>query len=221
MTVAEALKSRHSTRAFLEKPVAPEIIQRILDAARHAPSGTNTQPWQVAVVSGAAKKELGERMVAAFRSGEKPGMDYRYYPAEWKDPFKGRRRACGLQLYETLGIGKQDTERRLAQWVANYRAFDAPVALFFFLDPDLETGAFMDCGMFLQSIMLAAVGEGLATCPQAALGEYPALVKEFLSYPAESILVCGMALGYADPDAPVNGYRTPREPVESFARFFG
>ena len=220
MTVAEALKSRFSTRAYLDRPVEPEKIHRILDAARCAPSGTNTQPWQVAVVSGAAKRELGERLVSTFQSGEKPKMDYRYYPVEWKEPFKGRRKACGLQLYETLGIRREDKERRLEQWIANYRAFDAPVALFFFMDSDLETGSFMDYGMFLQSVMLMAVEERLATCPQAALGEYPAVVKAFLGVPAEILLVCGMALGYPDPEALVNQYRTPREPVEVFTRFF-
>jgi nitroreductase len=220
MTVAEALKSRFSTRAYLDKPVAPEKIHRILDAARCAPSGTNTQPWQVAVVSGEAKRELGERLVSTFQSGEKPQMDYRYYPVEWKEPFKGRRKACGLQLYETLGIRREDKERRLEQWIANYRAFDAPMALFFFMDSDLETGSFMDYGMFLQSVMLMAAEEGLATCPQASLGEYPAVVKEFLGVPNDTVLVCGMALGYPDPGAPVNQYRTPREPVEAFTRFF-
>lgn len=220
MTVARALKSRFSTRAYLNKPVEPEKIHRMLDAARWAPSGTNTQPWQVVVVSGDAKRELGERLVAAFQSGEKPQMDYRYYPVAWKEPFKGRRKACGLQLYETLGIRREDKERRLDQWIANYRAFDAPVALFFFMDADLETGSFMDCGMFLQSVMLMAVEEGLATCPQASLGEYPAVVKEFLGVSTDQLLVCGMALGYPDRDAPVNQYRTPREPVEAFTRFF-
>lgn len=220
MKVSEALQKRHSTRAFLDKPVDPEKIRRILNLARHAPSGANTQPWRVAVVAGNKKREMEQRLEAAFRKGEKARMDYPYYPEEWEDPFKSRRKACGLQLYSTLGITRENKERQMNQWVANYRAFDAPAVLFFFLDPALETGSFMDYGMFLQSIMLAAVEEGLATCPQAALGEYPGIVKKELGYPEEIILVCGMALGYEDVEATVNSYRTPREEVDGFARFF-
>ncbi|MFW5641086.1 MAG: nitroreductase [Thermodesulfobacteriota bacterium] len=220
MKVSEALQKRHSTRAFLTKAVETEKIQRILDLARHAPSGTNTQPWNVAVVTRDKKRRLEKRMEDAFRRGEKGRMDYAYYPENWEDPYKTRRKACGLQLYTTLGITRNDKERQMDQWVANYRAFDAPVALFFFLDPVMETGSFMDYGIFLQSIMLAAVEEGLATCPQAALGEYPWIVKNELGYPEELILVCGMAMGYEDTEAMVNQYRTPREEVDGFVRFF-
>ena len=201
-------------------PVAPAKIERILDAARFAPSGTNTQPWQVAVVSGASKAELQQRMEAAFRRGERGVMDYRYYPRKWPPPYDARRKACGLALYGTLGIERGDSHRQQEQWAANYRAFDAPVMLFFFIDPVMETGSYFDYGMFCQSIMLCAVAEGLATCPQAALGEYPDIVKATLGYPDESILICGMALGYEDRGALVNSYRTDREPVEAFTRFF-
>lgn len=220
MDVREALKERKSTRAFLDRPVSEEQVVAVLAAARHAPSGVNTQPWQVAVVSGETKTRLQERIETAFRSGEKPGMDFQYYPLTWKEPYKTRRFDCGLQLYETLGIKRQDKERRLEQWIANYRSFDAPVALYFFMDPGLETGSYMDYGMFMQSIMLAAVAEGLATCPQAALGEFPTIVKETLGYPADSILLGGMALGYEDTEALVNSYRTPRLEVAAFTRFF-
>jgi nitroreductase len=220
MDVTTALKTRKSTRAFLPKAVEQETIERILDAARHAPSGTNTQPWQVAVVSGEKKQALQQQMESAFRSGEKGKMDYQYYPMEWQPPYKDRRRECGLLMYKTLEISREDKQRQLDQWAANYRAFDAPVMLFFFMDPVMETGSFLDYGMFIQSVMLAATEEGLATCPQAALGEYPALVKQALGYPEESILVCGMALGYEDESALINSYRTSREEVASFTRFF-
>lgn len=220
MNVAEALSERKSTRAFLNREVEPEKLLRILDAARHAPSGVNTQPWQVAVVGGTAKKQLQERLENAFRSGIEGKMDYRYYPLQWAEPYKSRRVSCGLQLYASLGITRQDKERRQDQWAANYRAFDAPTALFFFLAPDLETGSYMDYGMFLMAVMLMAVEEGLATCPQAALGEYPQIVKEHLGYPAELVLIGGLAIGYEDVEAPVNQYRTPREPVQAFTRFF-
>jgi len=220
MNVHDALAERKSVRAFLKKPVSREVVTKILDSARKAPSGVNTQPWQVAVVMGEKKEVLQNLVETAFRDGEKPHMDYQYYPLKWVEPYKTRRFQCGLQLYAALGIKREEKERRLEQWVANYRAFDAPVMLYFFMDPGLEAGSFMDYGMFLQSVMLTAVEDGLATCPQAALGEYPELVKEALGYPNDSILLCGMALGYEDTNAKVNSYRIDREPVDSFTRFF-
>jgi nitroreductase len=220
MNVINALRQRKSTRAYLNKEVSRETIIRILQAAGHSPSGTNAQPWQVAVVSGEKKRQLCAAMLAAFREQGVGEMDYGYYPEQWPEKCKKRRFACGTQLYAALGIERKDRERRVAQWEANYRAFDAPVMLFFFLDPLMEKGSFIDYGMFLQSIMLAAVAEGLATCAQAALGQYPQLIKESLGYDQSNILLCGMALGYEDSTAPVNQYRTPREEVESFTRFF-
>jgi nitroreductase len=220
MNVTDALKTRKAVRAFLDKAIDNETIQQILNAAKHAPSGTNAQPWQVAVVTGDTKARLEKQLENAFRSGAKGAMDYQYYPRKWKEPYKGRRRACGLQLYTTLEITRDDRDRQMEQWAANYRAFDAPVVLFFFIDPDMEKGSFLDYGMFLQSVMLAAVEQGLATCPQAALGEYPHIVKTALGYPDESILICGMALGYEDIQATVNSYRTPREELHVFTRFF-
>jgi len=220
MKVSDALQQRKSTRAFLDTPVERKLIERILDAARHAPSGANIQPWKVAVVSGKVKRELETTLEALFRRGEPGKMDYRYYPLTWLNPYKQRRHACGLQLYSALGIEREDKARRQNQWAANYRAFDAPVCLFFFLDAGLEAGSWVDFGMFLQSLMLAATEEGLATCPQAALAEYPAIVKEMLGFAQDTVLICGMALGYEDKDAAVNSYRTPREDVHTFTRFF-
>jgi nitroreductase len=220
MNTIDALKARKSTRAYLDIPIPREKIETILSAARHAPSGTNAQPWQVAVVSGKKKDELSREMENLFRSGEMGEMDYQYYPLKWPEPFKSRRIACGRQLYSTLNIDRKDKEKRYEQWVANYHGFGAPVLLFFFLDPVMQTGSFLDYGMFLQSIMLAAVEEGLATCSQAALGQYPELIKKKLGYPADNILICGMALGYEDKKAPVNNYRTPREEFSVFTRFF-
>ncbi|BCL63109.1 NADH dehydrogenase [Desulfomarina profundi] len=220
MNTIDALKTRKSTRAYLDTPVPREKIEAVLSAARHAPSGTNAQPWQVAVVSGRQKDELSREMENLFRSGEMGEMDYQYYPLKWPEPFKSRRLACGRQLYSTLNIERKDKEKRYEQWVANYHGFGAPVLLFFFLDPVMQTGSFLDYGMFLQSIMLAAVEEGLATCSQAALGQYPELIKKRLGYPMDHILICGMALGYEDKNAPVNNYRTPREELSVFTRFF-
>ena len=220
MNVTEAITQRKSTRAFLDREVPRETIIKILEVARYAPSGVNIQPWQVAVVTGASKMALQSQMESAFIN-DQPGIkDYNYYPDEWKIPYKGRRTACGLQLYGALGIERHDMERRRSQWLANYRAFDAPVMLLFFIDSSLAKGSYVDYGMFLQSLMLAAMEEGLATCPQAALAEYPQLVRQFLGYPPEALLLCGMAVGYEDRQHPVNSYRTPREEVASFTRFF-
>lgn len=220
MNVTDALQERKSTRAFIDKEVSIETVKEILNAARHAPSGVNAQPWQVAVVSGDKKKVLCSLMEIAFRENGKGKMDYSYYPDEWIEPYRGRRIATGLQMYSTLNIGREDKQKQLDQWARNYRAFDAPVALFFFIDPIMSKGSFVDYGMFLQSIMLAAVEKGLATCPQAALGEYPDIVKQELGYPEDSILIGGMALGYEDKQAPVNSYRTARLEVDEFTRFF-
>ena len=219
MNVRDALLERKSTRAFSDREVSIDIIREILDAARHAPSGVNTQPWQVAVVTGEKKRSLCSKMEGQFRTQGKGTLDYSYYPDEWIDPYRGRRKSCGLQMYSTLNIAREDKQKQLDQWAANYRAFDAPVALFFFIDPVLNTGSYIDYGMFLQSIMLAAVEKGLATCPQAALGEYPDIVKGELGYSQECILIGGMALGYEDKGALVNSYRTDRQEVDGFTRF--
>ena len=220
MNVNEAIKARKSVRAYLGIPVKHELVMQILDLAAHAPSGVNTQPWQVAVVTGDTKLKLQRELEQAFRGSVKGQMDYGYYPAEWKSPYRERRKSCGLALYSALNIERRDKQRQLDQWAANYRAFDAPVMLLFFMDQGMREGSFMDYGMFLQSVMLGAVEAGLATCPQAALAQYPDIVRRVLDYPPESVLVCGMALGYEDRNAPVNSYRTGREPAASFSRFF-
>lgn len=220
MNVEDALKQRKSVRAFLDKPVENEKIQRILDAARWAPSGTNTQPWTVAVVSGAKKNELDERLLQTFKEKGKGHPSYNYYPEKWVEPYRGRRIACGVQLYSTLNIAREEKEKQQQHWMANYRAFGAPVVLYFFLDEIMETGSFMDYGMFLQSIMLMAVEQGLATCPQAALAEFPEEVRAVLGYEENYRVICGIALGYEDPEALINSYRTPRAATESFTSFY-
>ncbi|NQY27122.1 MAG: nitroreductase [Piscirickettsiaceae bacterium] len=220
MNINDAISQRHSTRAFLDKNVSREQVNRILDIARHAPSGANTQPWRVAVVSGKSKNTLQKKIEHAFNSGVDAQISYQYYPITWKPIYKSRRKECGLQLYSSLNIAKNDREKRQAQWAANYRAFDAPVMLLFFIAPEMETGSFLDYGIFLQSVMLAAMEEGLATCPQAALAEYPQIAKQSLGYTNDDILICGMALGYEDTHAPVNNYRTARESASSFSDYF-
>mgnify|MGYP000102416723 FL=1 len=220
MNITEAITLRHSTRAFLDKEVSIDQVNDILEAAKHSPSGVNTQPWQVAVISGDTKIKLQQQLEQAFYADTPSQTGYQYYPINWKPNYKQRRYQCGLQLYQALNIAREDSKARKAQWAANYRAFDAPIMLLFFIDSSMETGSFMDYGMFLQSIMLAAMEKGLATCPQAALAEYPDIISSTLDYSDDQIVLCGIALGYEDKQAPVNNYRTPREPVSSFTRYF-
>ncbi len=220
MDIAEAIRNRQSTRAFLDRDVSNEVITNILDTARWAPSGVNTQPWQVAVVRGQTKQRIGDDIIAARERGDAENPDYQYYPGQWVDPYKSRRVECGMALYGALGIGREDKEDRKRAWYANYHFFNAPVGLLFFLDRELAQGSWVDMGMFIQSVMLAALNHGLATCPQASLAEYPDIVRSAVALPHELALVCGMALGYPDEQAAVNNYRTTREPVEKFARWY-
>lgn len=220
MNIVETLQKRKAVRAYLDKPVEKEKVHAILDAARHAPSGVNTQPWHVAVVTGNTKHSLQTKLETAFRTGNKGKADYTYYPTEWSEPYKSRRKECGLLMYQALRIERSDKHRQQEQWAANYRAFDAPVMLLFFMDDCMQTGSYMDYGMFLQSVMLAAVEIGLATCPQASLADYSELIKSELGNTGDKILLCGIALGYEDNSAAVNSYRTSREEVASFTDYF-
>ncbi len=216
MNVIDAITRRHSVRAYLDRPVSAECIRAILDAARQAPSGVNTQPWNVAVVTGETKRRLGEALIAAREAGQPENPDYPYYPDTWREPWSARRKACGLALYRALGIGRGDAEGRKEAWYRNYRFFDAPVGLIFHMHRGFRTGSFLDMGMFVENVMLAALEHALGTCPQASLAEYPDIVRDVLGLPDEQRIVCGMALGHPDPDAPVNRYRLEREPVDAF-----
>lgn len=221
MDVLNAIKDRHSTRAFLNKPVSRETVHKILEIARFAPSGVNTQPWQVSVVTGKVQAAICSDFVETYEAGEKGQPDYQYYPDEWYEPLKSRRFACGMALYNQLGIKREDTQRRKENWIQNYKMFGAPVGLFFWIDQRLAVGSWLDCGMFLQNVMLAARGFGLATCPQAAMAEYPDIVRKHLNVDSSQLLICGMALGYADPNAAINNYRTEREAVSGFSTWHG
>ena len=216
MDVLEAMRRRASTRAFHDRPVARATIEAMLDAARWAPSGVDSQPWRVAVVSGDTKRRITEQLLAERVAGKPERPDYRYYPERWDEPYKSRRVACGLALYKALGIGRDDADRRLKAWNNNYSFFGAPAGLFFFVDRRMAQGSWVDMGMFIENVMLAALSFGLATCPQAALAEYSDIVRRLLNVPDSRALLCGMALGHPDSAAPVNNYRTAREPVAGF-----
>lgn len=219
MNTIEALKQRKSVRSFLNKDVSVELIKEVLEAAKHSPSGVNMQPWNLYVLKGKQKQELENRIVEAFENNQKEEMDYNYYPKVFEEPYKTRRKETGLLMYETLGITREDKERQMEQWKANYRAFDAPVVIYFFIDESLAKGSYLDYGMFLQSITLAATSLGLGTCIQAALAEYPSIVKEYLNVDKSKKLLCGISLGYEDKEALINSYRTSRIDLEEFVTF--
>lgn len=222
MHVDEAIQSRKSVRRFLPTPVSRTTIQHILELAARAPSGNNVQAWNVHVVTGRTLQTLGQAMLEEARDNPQNCVpEYGYYPDQWVEPYLGRRRQCGFGLYEVLGIERGDTERRQQQMLRNFTFFDAPVGIFITTDRRLNTGSFMDLGMFLQNLMLAARGQGLHTCPQAAFADLQHVVRRHLDLADEEILVCGVSLGVEDIEAPENALRMPREPVEAFARFYG
>ena len=220
--VDAAITSRRSIRAFLPKPVERADIERILEVAARAPSGTNTQPWKVYVLTGQAREKLSEAILAVNADPEQARRhteEYAYYPREWISPFVDRRRKVGWDLYSLLGLTRDNKAGMAAQHARNYRFFDAPVGLIFTIDRIMEQGSWLDYGMFLQSIMVAARGRGLDTCPQAAFTQYHRVIAQQLGLPENEMVVCGMALGWADPGKVENSLVTEREPVADFARF--
>lgn len=220
--VDTAITSRRSVRAFLPMPVPRETVEDILRVASRAPSGTNTQPWQVHVLMGAARQRLCDRISAVYENPAELAthqQEYDYYPKEWASPYVDRRRKVGWDLYALLGLAKTDKAGMHAQHGRNYRFFDAPVGLIFSIDRVMQQGSWLDYGMFLQSIMVAARARGLHTCPQAAFTQFHRLIAEELAFRPEQMLVCGMALGYADPAAVENSLVTERAPVAEFATF--
>ncbi|EIM76253.1 nitroreductase [Nitratireductor aquibiodomus RA22] len=218
--VDEAMLTRRSVRAFLPRPVDDETIRDILRVAARAPSGTNMQPWKVYVVSGERKGALSDAILASGVRPEKIEWDeYKYYPDKFFEPYLARRRAVGYALYSLLGIGRREVERMRAQHDRNFTFFDAPVGLIFTIDRRLNKGSWVDLGMFLQSVMIAARGRDLHTCPQAAFAPYHRQIRPILGIPDEEIVVCGMALGHEDVSKPENALRSERAPLEEFVSF--
>jgi nitroreductase len=220
--VDAAITSRRSIRAFLPAAVPRETIEAILAVASRAPSGTNTQPWQVHVLTGDAKQRLSSAIRAAYDDPAavmQHAEEYAYYPTEWVPPYIDRRRKVGWDLYGLLGIGKGDKPRMHAQHGRNYAFFDAPVGMIFTIDRVMQQGSWLDYGMFLQNIMVAARARGLDTCPQAAFTQFHRIIAEQLQLSPQQMVVCGMSLGYADPEAIENTLQTERAPVGAFTRF--
>jgi nitroreductase len=217
-----AITSRRSVRAFLPKKVPRELVEGILSVASRAPSGANTQPWRVHVVAGQARTRLVTAVQRAFDDkavAQVHTEEYPYYPRQWTSPYLERRRKVGFDLYGLVGIPRGDKPRMQAQERRNFQFFDAPVGLLFTMDRVMEQGSFLDYGMFLQSLMVAARARGLDTCPQASFNKFHRVVEHELGLPASERLVCAMSLGYADPSKVENSLRTEREPVGSFAVF--
>lgn len=220
--VDAAITSRRSIRRFLPTPVPRETIEQILAVASRAPSGTNTQPWKVTVLTGRAKEALSERIRAIYDNPEENALhteEYAYYPTQWVPPYIDRRRKVGWDLYGLLGITKGDKLRMHEQHGRNYAFFDAPVGLMFTIDRVLQQGSWLDYGMFLQNVMVAARARGLDTCPQAAFTQFHRVIAEFIGFGPDEMLVCGMSLGHADPNAAENTLVTERAPVSEFTRF--
>jgi len=220
--VDHAIITRQSIRAFLPTPVARSTIEEILSIATRAPSGTNTQPWKVTVLTGAARDRVSGAIMRAYNDPELRRLhaeEYAYYPTQWVEPYLGRRRKIGWDLYGLLGIGKSDKDRMHLQHGRNYVFFDAPVGMIFTIDRVMEQGSWLDYGMFLENIMIAARARGLDTCPQAAFTPFHRVIKDELGLPDSEMVVCGMSLGYADMSRIENTLQTEREPVTGFARF--
>jgi nitroreductase len=220
--VDAAITSRRSLRAFLPTPVPRAVIEDILAVAARAPSGTNTQPWRVHVLTGEAKAALSRDIVAAYDDPAQRAEhteEYAYYPTEWRSPYIDRRRKVGWDLYTLLGIAKTDKARMHAQHRRNYDFFDAPVGFIFTIERVMRQGSWLDYGMFLQNIMVAARARGLDTCPQAAFTQFHRIIESHLGLGEHEMVVCGMSLGHADPAAVENTLVTEREPVSGFARF--
>ncbi|MEM8987636.1 MAG: nitroreductase [Pseudomonadota bacterium] len=214
--------SRRSIRRFLPTPVARETVVRILDAAAHSASGHNIQPWKVYVVEGNTKQKITENIlnVIATEPEARHQPEFDYYPTDWFEPYIGRRRDVGFKLYELLGIAREDKEGRTRQLHENFHFFGATVGLFLTFDRRLATGTYMDMGMFLQSIMVAARIEGLDTCAQAIFTWYHKVLRDILPIQETEILVCGMSLGYADPEARENQLVAPKQKSNEFTHYF-
>ena len=225
-SVDTAILSRFSARAYLSKPVEKSVLEELIQVAARAPSGTNTQPWNVYVVQGAAKDKLVSEVCDSHNAlAANPAMaadfaeEYDYYPTQWVSPFIDRRRECGLGLYGVLGIAKGEKEKMHLQQQQNFRFFGAPVGLIFTIDRVMGRGSLLDYGMFLQSLMLAARARGLHTCPQAAWINFAKIITKHIGAGENEMMVCGMSLGYADEAALVNTFKTTRVDASNFTHW--
>lgn len=215
MHVSEAVARRKSVRQFTSQPVDDETLRRLLERAARAPSGGNVQPWRIYVVNGDAM----ERFRTHIAGRQPEGGEYDIYPPNLWEPYRTNRFALGEAMYETIGIGRDDKEGRLRQFARNADFFGAPAALFCFIDRRMGPPQWSDLGMFLQTFMLLAQEAGIDTCSQEFWSVHHRAVREFVGAPDEELLFCGMAIGHADPDAPINSLASDRMPLEQWVRF--
>jgi nitroreductase len=218
---SQLVHARRSVRAYLPTPVPDALLQEVLMQARLAPSGANLQPGSLIHVRGAVRKTLSENLVDAFQQGREEAEDYSYFPKPMPHTLRRRQVAAAQALYGALGVSRDDREGRDAQFERNFRFFDAPVALIVTMEHGFGSGGYMDLGMMLYGVMLAAQAKGLSTCAVGAMASYPNLIRENLGLEASSHIVCGMALGYADPDAPVNQTITERCTLDAYFKVLG
>jgi nitroreductase len=222
MHVDDAIQSRKSVRRFLATPVDETVVRHILAVSARAPSGNNVQPWRVYVLAGEQRSRLCQDIVAAAAGDpDRHQPEYAYYPTDWFEPYLERRRRCGFGLYATLGIARDDIAARQQQMLRNYTFFDAPVGMLVTLDRRLNTGSFMDVGMFIQNILVAARAQGLHTCAQAAFAWFHEIARAHLPMTDNEMLLCGIALGHEDTGAPENAFITERAAVDEYSSFHG
>jgi nitroreductase len=223
MNAHDAIMTRRSIRRFLPEPVPRASLMRILEGAATAPSGHNIQPWKVYAVAGAVKDRISAGILSAIANepAAQHQPEFDYYPINWFEPFIGRRRKLGHELYAILGIAREDKAARERQMLENYKFFGAPVGLFVTFDRRLAAGTFMDVGMFIENILIGARGEGLDTCGQAAFNWYHKAIRKHLAMEDSELLACGISLGYADPNAPENKLMPEKLAVEQFTTFLG
>jgi nitroreductase len=221
MNVTEALRARTSIRAFKPDPVPETLVRELLTLASYAPSGGNLQPWKVIAVAGAERDAVCALAKQALMAGAAEESEYPPYPPHLWEPYRTRRFKNGEEMYALVGIPREERARRLMHFARNYDFFDAPVGLFFVIDRRMGHAQWSHLGMFMQSLALAATERGLGTCMQEAWARVRETLARHFALPAEEMIVCGMALGYADMSHPVNALRPERAPVEEFAQCKG
>lgn len=218
---SSSLEQRRSVRNFLTKPLAKEQVEHVLTRARWAASGANLQPGQIHALSGQPLHALCNSLQQAYWRGDQQPEEYSYFPNPMPSLLKARQRQVGMALYDSLGIARRDLDARRAQHARNFAFFDAPVGLIVTLDSRLGAGCYMDLGMFLQNIFLAAYEEGLGSCGLGALASYPKIIRQHLPLGHEDVVICGIALGYANANAPENQWPRQRAPLDEYATFIG
>ena len=221
MRVSEAVNSRRSMRVFKSDPVAKADIEWIIENANRSASNGNLQPWKLYVTMGAARKRLSAAILSAMDAGDNgPGAEYNVYPQEMTPVYDARRKLVGKQLYTLLGVPRGDAAGMMKQFRKNYEFFDAPVGMILSVEKRMGNGQWIDCGIFLDQLMLLAREKGLHTCPQAAFSRYQHVVRRELKIPDDQTVICGLALGHADPDVVPNSLITDRAPIQDFTTWF-